>query len=576
MSAAALPAGGPADRLLRGGHVLTLDGAGRSAEAIALRGEHIVAVGGNAELAPLIGPATEVIELGGRSVMPGLIDGHAHLDREGLKGLLPSLAGCTSIRALVARLKDIAAATPPGRWIVTMPLGEAPEYALSPQMFEEGRLPDRHDLDAATREHPLLIRCAWGYWPGVLPTVSIANSAALELAGVRRGTLSPSPKLVIEADANGEPTGRLFEHSFQPLAEFTLFRVAPHFVADDRLRTLEASMRAYNAVGTTGVFEGHGAAGEVIDAWRRVRDAGRSTLRGHLVLSPGFSGASVADVAQWVAREAPRLRRKAGVDGGGAAGDDDWLHLEGMFTEAQVDPDEARLRARCAPQTGWAGFNYDAGLPPAQMRALLHAAAREGLRVCAIQSAMADLFIDVARETPIDGLRWVIAHPATLAARQIAGIAANGIGVTVLTNAYIWRSASAVRARIGAARENAICPIASLLAAAVPVALATDNVPITLWPCIWHATERIDRASGAVIAPDQRVSREAALRCATVHGAWLCGDEGRRGTLEPGRLADLIVLPQNPLAMPAARLPAMRPDITIAGGRVVWPERVPA
>jgi predicted amidohydrolase YtcJ len=561
--------GGPADQLLRGGRVLTLDGAGRTATAIALRGERVLAVGSHAELAPLAGPATSVTELRGRTLMPGLIDGHAHLDREGLKGLLPSLAGCASIRALTERLRHIAAATPPGRWIVTMPLGDPPEYALSPQMFEEGRLPDRHDLDAVTREHPLLIRCAWGYWPGTLPTVSVANSVALELAGVRRGTASPSPKLVIEAGSDGEPTGRLFEHSFQPLAEFTLFRVAPHFVADDRLRTLEASMRAYNAVGTTGVFEGHGVAGEVIDAWRRVHDAGRSTLRGHLVLSPGFSGASLADVAQWVAREAPRLRRRG--EGGGAAGDDDWLHLEGLFAEAQVDPDESRLRARCAPQTGWAGFNYDAGLPPAQLRALLHSAAREGLRVCAIQSAMADLFIDVARETPIDGLRWVIAHPATLDARQIAGIAENGIGVTVLTNNYIWRSASAVRDRIGAARESEICPIASLLDAGVPVALATDNVPITLWPCVWHATERIDRASGGVIAPAQRVDRETALRCATVHGAWLCGDEASRGTLEPGKLADLIVLPEDPLTMPVQRLPALAPDITMVGGRVVWP-----
>ncbi len=553
-----------ADRLLRGGRILTLDGASRVAQAVALRGEHILAVGSDAELAGLVGPATQVTELRGRTVMPGLIDGHAHLDREGLKQLLPSLSGCNSIRALVERLRSIARSTPVGRWIVTMPLGEAPEYAVTPAMFEEGRLPDRHDLDAAAPHHPLLIRCAWGYWPGTLPTVSIANTAALELAGVRRGTASPSPKLVIETDARGEPTGRFFEHAFQPLAEFTLFRAAPHFTADDRLRTIEASMRAYNAAGTTGVFEGHGVAGEVIDAWCRAREQGRATVRGHLVLSPGFSGATPADVAAWVAREAPRLRRDAG------GGDGDWLRLEGLFAEPQVDPDESRLRASCAPQTGWAGFHYDAGLPPEGLRALLHAAAREGLRVCGIQTAMADLFIDVARETPIDGLRWVVAHPATLDARQIAGIAHNGICVTTLTGAYVWRRASALRERIGAARENEICPIGSLLAAGVPVALATDNVPISLWPCVWHAAERIDRDTGSVIAPAQRISREAALRCATVHGAWLCGDEARRGTLEAGKLADLVVLPDNPLTLAADALPALVPDLTIAGGRIVW------
>jgi predicted amidohydrolase YtcJ len=95
-------------------------------------------------------------------------------------------------------------------------------------------------------------------------------------------------------------------------------------------------------------------------------------------------------------------------------------------------------------------------------------------------------------------------------------------------------------------------------------------VPISLWPCIWQAVERIDRASGRVIAPGQRISREEALRCATVHGARLCLDEADRGTLAPGKLADLIVLPENPLTAPADRLRALAPDVTIAGGSIVW------
>lgn len=551
---------GPADRVFRGGHVLTM-APGRVAEAVATRGAEIVAVGSSQEVSALAGPATEIVELRGRTVMPGLIDGHAHADREGLKGLLPSLSGCASVAEVVERVRGIARNTPAGRWIVTMPLGEPPEYRAAPGLYVEGRLPDRHDLDAATGEHPVLIRCAWGYWPGTLPTVSIANSAALRLAGVGRTTVSPSPRLEIECDAAGEPTGRFFEHAFQPLAEFTLFRAAPHFSADDRLRTLEASMRAYNAFGTTGVFEGHGVAGEVIDAWRRTRQAGRSTLRAHLLVSPAFSGATLADVAQWVTREAARLR--SDVQG------DDWVRLQGLYAEPATEPAEARLRAACAPQTGWAGFQYDAGLAPQELRALLHAAAREGLRVCAIQTAMADTFLEVARETPIDGLRWVIAHPATLDARQMRGIADHGICVTTLTNAYIWRSASAVLARVGAARENEICPIRSLLDAGVPVSLASDNVPVSLWPCIWQASERIDRATGSVIAPEQKISREEALRCATVHGAWLCGDEDRRGQLAPGRLADLIVLPDDPLSMPAERLAALAPDLTVVGGTIV-------
>jgi hypothetical protein len=553
-----------AELVLRGGRILTLDAAADAAAAstaIAVSGERIVAVGADAQMAPLVGPATRIVELAGRTVMPGLIDGHAHLDREGLKGLLPSLSGCRSIAELVDRLRRLALQTPAGQWIVTLPIGEAPEYQWSASMFEEGRLPDRHDLDRASSEHPILIRCAWGYWPGVLPTVSIANSAALQLAGVSAGMASPSPRLRIDTDSAGEPTGRFFEDAFQPLAEFTLFRNAPQFTADDRARTLAESMRLYNEVGTTGVFEGHGVAGEVIDAYRRLRATGRQTVRANLVFSPGWSGASESDVVAWVAEQAGTLR---------GAGDD-WLRLAGLFAEPDPQPGDTRLRARCAPRTGWAGFHYDAGLPPDALRRLLHGAAREGLRVCGIQTAMADLFNDVARTTPIDGLRWVVAHPATLDANQIAGLKHNAVVVTTLTGAYVWRKASALLKTLGPERENTICPIGSLLAAGVPVSLATDNVPISLWPCVWHATERVDRSSGNVIAPDQRVSREDALKCATVHGAWLCHDEAQRGTLTTGKLADLIVLPDDPLTMEAARLPTLKPDMTFAGGRLVAP-----
>lgn len=555
-----MTAAATAGRIYRGGQVLTM--AGRTAQALATQGDRIVAVGSDAEVSALAGPGTEVVELRGRTLMPGLIDGHAHADREGLKGLLPSLAGCRSVAEVVDRIRAVAAGTPKGRWIVTMPLGEPPEFQSSPAMFAEGRFPDRRDLDAATGEHPVLVRCAWGYWPGVLPTVSIANSAAMRLAGIDRSTESPSPKLVIEKDAAGDPTGRFFEHAFQPLAEFTLFRTAPHFTADDRLRTLEASMRAYNEFGTTGVFEGHGVAGEVIDAFRRTRDAGRSTLRAHLLVSPAFGGASLADVTQWVTKEAARLRSDRHGD--------DWLRVQGLYTEPASDPDAARLRAACAPQTGWAGFNYDAGLPPEQFRAFLRAAACEKLRVCLIQTGMADVMIDVAKDVPIAGLRWVLAHPATLDARQTAGIADNGIVVTTLTGNYIWRTASVLRDRIGAARENEITPLRSLLDAGVKVSLATDNVPVSMWPCVWQAVERIDRATQSVIAPAQRISREEALQCATVDGAWLCGDEDQRGTLEAGKLADLIVLPEDPLTMPAERIAALKPDMTVVGGRTVY------
>ncbi len=550
-----------ASLVLRGGTVLTLAGSG-NATAVAVDGERIRAVGSDAEISGLIGADTRVIELAGRTLMPGLTDGHAHLDREGLKEILPSVSGCRSIEALVERLAAIAATTPPGQWIVTMPLGEPPEYLLSEKMFEEGRYPDRHDLDRASTRHPILIRCAWGYWPFQLPLVSVANTAALALAGIRRGTTPPSPLVQIDVDASGEPTGIVRDNAYQPISEFTLFRTAPHFTADDRVRTLGRSMQLYNACGTTSVFEGHGVAPEVIDAYRTLRSRNLQTVRSTLSFSPGWSGASVNDVAGWVKEHAARLR--------GRGEGDDWLRVAGVYAELESQPDEARLRAQCAPQTGWAGFNYDCALPKDKLLELLKAAAREKLRVCAIQMPMFDLMAQAAKEAPISDLRWVIAHPITVNREQLARLRDLGIVVTTHTNAYIWKKASAIAARIGKENEETLCPLRSLVDAGVPVSLATDNVPISLWPCIWQAVERIDRDTGKVIAPGQRLTREEALKCTTVNGAYLCMEEKERGTIEAGKLADLIVLDENPLTMEAAGLKDVEPGMTVVGGRVVW------
>ncbi len=551
----------PADFVFRGGNVLTLGHESPLPNAVAVEGGRISSVGSAEEISSLIGPATRVVELSGRTLMPGLTDGHAHLDREGLKELLPSISECRSIRELVERLAAIAATTPPGQWIVTMPLGQPPEYLVSEAMFEEGRLPDRRDLDRASARHPILIRCAWGYWPFQLPLVSVANSAALALAGIRRGSASPSPLVEIGVDAHGEPNGLIRDNAYQPITEFTLFRNAPQFTADDRVRTLGRSMQLYNACGTTSVFEGHGVSAEVIGAYRTLRQRNRQTVRATLAFSPGWSGASGSDVAAWVASHAASLR--------GRGEGDDWLRLAGVYAEVDSQPEEARLRAQCAPQTGWAGFNYDCTLPPARLLTLLKAAAKEKLRVFAIQMQMFDYFVEAAREVPIAELRWVIAHPITVNATQLAQLRDLGIVVTTHTNAYIWKKASVIAENLGREREDTLCPLRSLLDAGVPVSLATDNVPISMWPCIWQAVERIDRDTGKVVAPGQRISREEALRCATVNGAWLCMEENERGTLEPGKLADLIVLDENPLTMEASRLPHVAPAMTIVGGKIV-------
>ncbi len=549
----------PADRVFRGGKVLTMDARDKVAQAVALHGERILATGSDADISAFVGPSTTVTELRGRTVMPGLIDGHAHMDREGLKGLLPSLAGLDSIDALVGRVREIAAGVPRGQWVVTMPIGNPPSWAPSEGMYREGRYPDRHDLDRAAPDHPVLLRTGWGYWSRVLPMVCVANTRALQLAGITRDTVSPTGKLEIVRDARGEPTGVFLEHEEMPLAEFTLFRDAPNFSADQRMLALAESMRLYNAFGTTGTFEGHGVAPATIATYQRLREAGRQTVRSHLVFSPGWSGLGNADLRGV-------LREWGGWLAGRGLGDE-WLRVAGLYTEVDDAP-EGRLRARCAPQTGWAGFCYDTGLPQKAVLDILAEAAQLKMRISGIWVDLIELFEQVHAATPIDGLRWTLGHQRVLDANQVASLADMGVCITAHANAHIHHRAEQILKQVGAARENEICPLRSLVEAGVPVSLSTDNVPITLWQPIWLAAERV-APSGKVIAPDQRLTRMQALRAATAGGAWLCEAEDQRGTLEAGKLADLLVLPHDPLTCDGSALRAMRPDMTLVGGRVV-------
>ena len=203
-----------ADLVLTGGKVITLDAGVRKAEAIAIRGERILAVGSDAEVLGFVGHATRRIELEGRAAVPGLIDGHAHMDREGLKRQLPSLSGARSIDDILEIIRGLATEAEPGAWIVTMPIGEPPDYVGVPGNLKENRVPTRWELDRAAPDNSVYIRAIWGHWRNTLPLVSIANSRALEFAGITARTMPPAASIQIDKDpSTGEPTGVFYEYT---------------------------------------------------------------------------------------------------------------------------------------------------------------------------------------------------------------------------------------------------------------------------------------------------------------------------------------------------------------------------
>ena len=551
------------DLVLFGGKIVTLDPALHVAEAVAVTGDRVTEVGASTDVRGLAGEQTRLVDLRGRTVVPGLVDAHAHMDREGLKTLYPSLAGARSIDDVLQRIEVLVKAAAPGDWIVTMPLGDPPYYFDVPGNLREQRFPTRRDLDRVAPRNPVYIRSIWGYWRHTLPLVSIASSEALRLAGITRETVAPWDGISIEKDAVGEPTGVFVERTYIPVVELSLMASAPRFTHQDRLRGLRESMQIYNATGTTSVVEGHGVADEVLRVYDETARRGDLTVRAHLAVSPSW-GAATASASMIESRLAAWRSHIAGRGSGDA-----FLRVAGLVTESNPTPD-ALVRARAMPYTGWAGFSYDAALPRARIKDVLLASARAGIRILSMGSGLLDLYEEVDRVVPIRDRRWVIEHIGILTADEIGRIRDLGIVLTTHTNRYLYKEGGAFRAQVGPDAEDTIVPLQRLKEAGVHVALATDNVPPSMFLPVWQAAARVDRATGRVIGPAQRLSRADALRAATVEGAYVTFEEDQKGTIERGKLADLAVLSDDPLTCPEERLRDITAEMTIVGGRVVY------
>jgi predicted amidohydrolase YtcJ len=548
-----------ADLVLAHGRILTLDPGRPRATALAVAGGRIAAVGADREVRGWRDRRTQVVDLRGATVVPGLVDAHAHLDREGLKSLYPSLARCRSIGDVQGVIRRQAARLPKGSWIVTMPVGSPPFYQDAPDGLAERRWPDRADLDLAAPDHPVYIRGIWGYWNRP-PVYSAASTRALERAGVTRHT-EPPPGVDILKDAAGEPTGVFVEHNAIQILESTLMREAPRFTHADRVRALVASQRAYTARGVTAVYEGHGIAPEVLAVYRAVHERGDLRLRATLAVSPTWDGpvaaaAALPDVAAWA---------------GGRGLGDDRLRVAGICLHYGGDPDVARILHGAQPYTGWAGFVESANTREAYTRQAT-LAARLGVRVNTLVTRclpeVLDVWERIAADHPIRERRWVLVHLNAATPEQLERIRRLGAVATTNPISYLYRSAGDEVARLGGAAEH-LLPHRSLLGRRIPFGVATDNKPADPWVAFAAVVARRDMRTGLVVGPGERLSRAQALGALTRGGAWVTFAERERGRLAPGWAADLAVLEHDPLTAPLEALVGQTARLTVVGGEVV-------
>ncbi|MEW6452063.1 MAG: amidohydrolase [Pseudomonadota bacterium] len=563
-AAAQSAAARPADVVLKNGKIITVDAGNTVAQAIAISGDRIVAVGPDAAMAAHTTPSTRTFDLKGRAVIPGLIDGHAHMDREALRSVLPSLGKVRSIKDIQDRIAELARGKKPGEWIVTMPIGDPPYYFDVPEVLAEKRWPTRQELDAAAPNNPVYIRAIWGFWRGTTPLVSCANTEALKRAGITRDTASPVETLTIQKDANGDPTGVFIEQEMQPIAEMIWFKQATQFSHEDRLRALPLSAKQYHSVATTSVFEGHGAATELLRVYKDAYQAGTLTMRTTLTVSPNWKAAGNAPFGPLIEGWAGWLR-EPGLG-------NDWLKMGGLYVQMGRSPSD-NLRGSASPYTGWAGFNSDAGLPRDQLKEVLLHCAANGIRVTAIAGGgglgMLDLYEEIDRQIPLKGRRWMLSHVAVISPRDVERIARMGLVLTTHTNAYLYKALDVTASRLPPERYDEIVPLNALREAGITVSLATDNVPISLWLPVQQTVVRKDFKSNRVVGEKQALSRIEALRCATANGAYISFDESKKGTLEAGKFADLAVLNSDPLTVEADKLSETTSLMTMVGGKIM-------
>lgn len=552
-----------ADWILANGEILTCHPRGPRAEAIAIAGERILALGPARALRRLRGRETRWVDLDGATVIPGFVDAHAHMDREGLKFLYPSLESCRTISDIKSLIHRLASRRAVGEWIVTMPVGAPPFYLNVPDCLEEKRMPERKDLDAAAPDHPVYVRGIWGFW-NKPPIFYAANSMALRLAGITRNSVAPTGVEIVR-DAAGEPTGVFIEHNVTPILEFTLLKSAPRFTLPDRLRALKDALRRYHARGVTSIYEGHGVAPELLSAYRELHARGDLSMRSHLTASPTWRSRAEAE------RDIPDLASWAGGDGLG----DGVLRVAGVYLAYGGDAEISHILTHGLPYTGWAGFVEQAH-DAETYRALARLARSRGLRVSTIVGGkleeLLEIWEEIDKEAPLRGIRWALVHLARVTTRQMQRI--NRLGAVATTNplSHIYSPRSHRMRDIGDGEEW--LPHRELIRQRVPFGIGTDNKIADPFVALWSVVARED-FSGGVIGPRQRLTAYQALRQLTAGGAQVIGRQGELGSLAPGKLADLVVLSDNPLSMRVPEIAKIRARLTMVGGQPVHREDAP-
>jgi predicted amidohydrolase YtcJ len=522
------------DLVLVNGDILTQDATTPHAEAIAIAGANVFAVGSNAEMRALARRGTRVVDLGQRVVIPGVIDAHNHPAGAGLQHLREVDCDLRSVGAIQAALRERAAGTPAGEWV----LG----FKYDDTKTAERRFLTRADLDAVSTTHPILVQHRGGH-------TLYVNSLAFQRAGISESVADPAGGR-FERDAAGRLSGRIAESAADPLYKASAYKYTR---ADHQAGVAEISRRLAKA-GVTSVTDAGGSPDD-LRAYQDARDAGQLKTRVYCHLGVDFLDAMIA----------------AGVRTGLG---DEWVKVGAVkcIADGSISERTARLAQPYVGRPNDFGIMVtDADTLWAQFQKAHTAGWQIGTHAngdVAID-VVAGLYERLQREHPRPDPRFRFEHCTVLTPELIRRIKALGAIPTPFAS-YVYFHGEKM-GEYGAERTQRMFPMRWFLDAGIPATMGSDYPPGPFEPmmALTSMTTRTD-IRGTVWGANQRITLAEALRVLTVNGARASHEERLKGSLTPGKLADLVVLARDPRTVSAIDIVNIGIERTMVGGAWVY------
>ncbi len=561
LASAALAVAAAPDLILHHGKIVTVDGTPSIRSAMAVDGNHIAAVGSDEEILKLRSARTRVIDLAGKTIIPGLIDSHTHPTGASMTEWDHRIPEMESIADVLAYIRERAKIVKPGDWIVLQ------------QVFitrlREQRYPTRAELDAAAPAHPVLYRTG--------PDAAL-NSLALKLSGIDRDfTVSDGGAGFIEKDPQtGEPTGVLRNCTRFVKSTSSAKSATP----EERLTRLAELFRDYNASGLTTICDRDSSA-IALEQYVKLRDSGKLTVR--VAASYGVSYLAAVPTIQ-------AQMRKVAEDPLFTARDP-WVRIIGikMYLDGGMLTGSAYMREPWGVSAMYGitdpAYRGVLFMTPDKLVPAVRTAVELGLQFTAHSvgdgavHALLDAYETVNRDVPVAPTRPNITHCNFQSAAAIAQAAKLGVGMDIQP-AWLYLDTRTLEKQFGYDRLRYFQPLRSLFAAGVLVGGASDHMqkvgslrsinPYNPFLGIATAVTRRAKWYEGQLHPEESLTREQALRFYTINNARLLFLEKEVGSLEPGKRADFLILDRDILTCPESELSTIEPLATYVDGRVVF------